>query len=322
MAYNLGIKFKGLEELQIEFLEIPWIKQFLILCHRNYLYDRPIIRDSDTVDYEKFLQLADRCRLLLGWNWVKTQDQLKDWTITTKMHKDIESFLASGYNNIPDGFDQLLHDLHHALHSMQGLTSRTIQLEWFNDDGFPLEDFEFIHDNTLGAVHLQNPFVGHPPMWIYEQNDYSNVWQTCKFHDFVRPGIVIKIQGELTKTIKTASLDSYLQRWQTLAPDFVKFHGQEKLIKNSGQPVIGYVTNNHVLLELKKQKNKEFEYFRFDEALSDLEKYNEFIKLKRSITHSDYDKIAGIDWPSYQDFVVANEIPAWMLEEIKIMTRR
>jgi hypothetical protein len=73
---------------------------------------------------------------------------------------------------------------------------------------------------------------------------------------------------------------------------------------------------------LKKQKNKEFEYFRFDEALSDLEKYNEFIKLKRSITHSDYDKIAGIDWPSYQDFVVANEIPAWMLEEIKIMTRR
>jgi hypothetical protein len=321
MAHNLGIKFKGIEELQVEFLEIPWIEQFLILCHKNYLYDRPVVRDSNTVNYENFLQLVDRCNHVLGWNWCTTQDQLRDWSITIKMHKDIEAYLATGYHNIPDGLDHLLHDLHHGLHSMQGLTSHVIQLEWFNDDGFPLPDLEFLHDNTLGAVHLQNPFVGHPPMWIYQQNDFSNVWQTCKFHDFVRPGIVIKIDGELTKAIKTPSLHRYLHQWQTMAPDFVEFHSQDKMIKNSGQPVIGYVTNNHVLLELKKQNIKEFEYFRFDPALMALEKYDESVKLKRSVTQSDYEKMAGLDWPSYQDFVEDREIPDWVWQEIKAMTR-
>lgn len=320
MAYSLGIKFKGIQELQIEFLDIPWIPQFLTMVHKNYLYDQPIVRDFNSVDYDKFLELANLCGHVLGWDWLKTQDQLKDWSVTTKMHKDIETFLSQGYHNIPDGLDQLLHDAHHGLHSMQEAGSRSsIQLEWFNDDGFALPDLDFVHDNTLGAVVLQNPFVGHPPMWIYVQNDHSNIWQTCKFHDHVRPGLLIKMQGQMSKTIKAPNLDAYMSWWKSHAPDFVEFHGQDKLLQNSGIPVIGYVTNNHVLLELKKQNTIEFEYFRFDPALDGLDQYNDIVKLKRSIIKSDYELMAGPDWPSYQDFVTAAEIPPWLLAEIKTM---
>ncbi len=116
-----------------------------------------------------------------------------------------------------------------------------LQIEWFNDDGFALDkSFKFKLNMEVGDIKLQNPFVGHGPLQIYRYNDWSNVFQTCHFHDFVRPGINIytKVRDN------TDILDgSYEEWWQTNATEFVSQHGMEKIWHYTGHPVIGRTLN-------------------------------------------------------------------------------
>ena len=325
MCSDLIIKFKNIGELHIEFLDLPFIENFVKLCNKHYVYQKPIVRDYKNYDIELLKKLANQSKDLLGWNWIKTDDQYNDLAVTTQLHKDLEKFLSNGYNNIPDGYDQLLHDLHVSLHSAQGHHSQSsIQLEWFDDDGFPLNDhdLEFINDNTLGAVMLQNPYVGHPPSWVYGQNDHTNVWQTCRFHDFVRPGIVIKLTGNIEKTVVPYSKkqqDNYIKWFQDVAPDFLAHHGNEKMLRNQGSPIIGYVTNNQLLLELKKQNSIEFEYLSFDSKFQLDNTFDPLIAIKKNITKDDYDRMSGDAWPSYNDFMNNHDVPDFVLEELARM---
>lgn len=325
MSPDLTIKFSNVDELHINFLDLPLIKKFVDLCHHNYVYQKPIVRDYKNYDIDVLKNLANQAKDLLGWNWIKSNDQYNDLAVTTQMHKDLEIFLSNGYNNIPAGFDQLLHDLHVALHSAQGSNNRNnIQLEWFNDDGFPLNDhdLEFVNDNTLGAVVLQNPYVGHPPAWVYGQNDHNNIWQTCRFHDVVKPGIVINLIGNLEKTVVPISKkqqDDYISWFQKHAPDFLDHHGKEKMLRNLGSPVIGYVANNHVLLELKKQQHIKFDYLHFHSRFQLDNTVDPLIGLKRSVTKDDYERMAGPDWPTYDDFVNNPAVPEFVLNEITKM---
>lgn len=121
------------------------------------------------------------------------------------------------------------------------VTTGFLQIEWFNDEGFALdESFEFKLNMEVGDIKLQNPFVGHGPLQIYRYNDWTNVFQTCKFHDFVRPGINI-----LTKVRDNSDIldGSYEHWWRTNAPDFVAQHGWDRIWHYTGHPVIGRTLN-------------------------------------------------------------------------------
>jgi hypothetical protein len=112
---------------------------------------------------------------------------------------------------------------------------------------------------NFGDIKVQNPYVGHIPTLAYYQNDCSNIMQTCRFHDFVKPGIYIETRED--KYYNNFSISEYINWWTTNAPEFVSTHGLEKLLHYTGQPVIGRVenlddlhrvVNSDLILELEK----------------------------------------------------------------------
>jgi hypothetical protein len=93
----------------------------------------------------------------------------------------------------------------------------------------------------FGDIKVQNPYVGHIPLLAYQQNDYSNILQTCRFHDFVKPGIYIETRED--HGYHDFSISAYINWWKSHAPEFLASHGLEKLLHYTGQPVIGRVVN-------------------------------------------------------------------------------
>jgi hypothetical protein len=320
MKYHYAVKLKNYDELLIKLNDSNLTKYYLYLLHKNYQRQPPLLRDQGAYTLEKMQTLAKQCKNVLGWNW--TNLDYSDIAITTQMHKDIETYLSTGFSNVPAEHDHLLHELHICLHSIQRNNKRTtIQFEWFNDDGFSLKDYDFTfsHDGTLGAICLQNPYVGHPPDWVCEQNDYTNVWQTCKFHDFVRPGFVIQMTGSIEKTINSFNVSNYVKWWKTHALDFFEFHGEQKMITNTGKPVIGYVVNNDLLLTMQHQSLLELEYIRFNPEI-DISPAQQVFLPDCKIGQHDYNNIAGPDWPPYDQFVTGQNIPSFVVKEIEELT--
>lgn len=321
MEYHLALKFRESQELLIRLNDTDLAHDYLCLFARNYQRQLPLLRDQGAYDLQRMKELAAKCKEILNWDWIK--DRYDDYEITTKMHKDIEQYLSQGFKHVPIEHDALLHELHICLHSIQRNNQRTtIQLEWFNDDGFPLKDydFEFTHDYTLGAIMLQNPYVGHPPDWLWKENDHTNVWQTCRFHDFVRPGLVINMQGNLEKTIVPfTQQDEYLDWWETVAPDFLKHHGKEVLLYNTGRPVIGYIINNKDLIDLQSLEKINFEYVRFNPLINLVPRKQSFQPIF-PINREDYDNIAGPSWPSYEEFIKDRNPASSIIQEILELT--
>jgi hypothetical protein len=316
--YDFVVKFQDSAELYIKFNDSELTRDYVALFFRNYKKQPPILRDQGAYDIARMRELASQARDILGWNW--TEADYSDYAVTTRMHKDLEIYLSKGFTDIPLRHDSLLHELHICLHSAQLQNQRTtIQLEWFNDDGFDLKkyDFQFIHDDTLGAVSLQNPYVGHPPDWIWKQNDHTAVWQTCKFHDFVRPGLVISMQGHLQRTIAEFNRVDYLNWWRQMAPNFLAYHGEKKMLSNTGKPVIGYVINNHDLVPLQDKRQLNFEWIKFHPDLDSKISFDN-LPVLQPISQSDYQNIAGPDWPTYEQFVNGNR-PNYVCQEIHDM---
>lgn len=319
MWYHFAIKFKQGPELLVQIHDTDLAHDWLCLFHRNYQRELPLLRDLGAYSLPRMKQLVSKCKNILGWNWI--HDDYDNIALTTAMHKDLEQYLAKGFHDIPCANDELLHELHICLHAMQETNLRTsIQLEWFNDDGFDLADydFKFRHEDTLGSILLQNPYVGHPPDWIWQQNDHTNVWQTCRFHDYVRPGFVIKMTGSLEPTICEFDSRAYLDWWTKIAPDFVNYHGIEKMLANTGRPVIGQIINNADLLPLQDMATLSFEYVRFPRDLV-LNPVRQNFANFFAINRTDYDNLAGPDWPDYDQFISNTSSFPNVIEEIRIM---
>lgn len=320
MQYDLAVKFRDAPELLITLSDSDLARDWLYLFNINLERSAPLFRDSVAYSLERLNQLAKQAQQELGWNWnIHDSIGFKD---TTQMHKDIENYLSRGYRNITEGQDYLLHEIHICLHfCQQGNLRTSMQLEWFNDDGFSLHgyDFKFSHDNTLGAVWLQNPYVGHPPDWIWKQNDHTNVWQTCRFHDWVRPGLVINMQGSIEPSQRPFDQDAYLEWWQTNAPEFIAYHGASHMLANVGHPVIGYVINNQDLLPLQQSEKIEFEYAKLRPGFDPKPSRQSPIK-SCAINEIDYQNLCGPDWPDYTKFKQDPGSYPTVLQEIKDMT--
>ena len=155
-----------------------------------YQKQKPIFRDANRYTKDYMHSLALKVRDLLGWNWITEEYTPKN---AARFHKDIEVLLKNGFNNVPEELDEILHELHYGLHILEWPKFNHggwLQIEWYNDEGFELDsNFKFKKTMSIGDVKLQNPYVGHGPTQIYVEQDGINISQTCKFHNFVKPGI-------------------------------------------------------------------------------------------------------------------------------------
>jgi hypothetical protein len=241
---DIVVKFKNQPELNIILDDNPTASSWLELFKNNYRRQFPIFRDQKKYTLEYLNQLALEAKNSLGWDCETDIKSIKD---TVDLHKNLETTLANGFSSIPAVYDNLIHELHFCLHKTEYIDINArinvrhwLQIEWFNNDGFTLDPtFSHSHKIEFGSIRLQNPYVGHIPWQVYEQNDYENIFQTCKFHDFVRPGLHIHTGVPMFKF----DLEEYIAWWMTNAPDFVEHHSMDKILHYTGHPVIGHVTN-------------------------------------------------------------------------------
>jgi hypothetical protein len=270
---DLSIYFKDFPPLLVQLDNNKVAHQWKKLFVDNYSQQMPICRSGKKKYTLAYLnELVAEANEKLHWNYSTSIASADD---TVELHKNIEQICANGFKNIPSAYDNLIHEMHFCIHVVESsailapvtYTKPTVtttpvnkvqtiasvnkvqtiapvavlQIEWFNDDGFALDkSFKFKLNLEVGDIKLQNPFVGHGPLQIYRYNDWSNVFQTCRFHDFVRPGINL-----LTRVRdNTDILDgSYEEWWQTNATEFVSQHGMEKIWHYTGHPVIGRTLN-------------------------------------------------------------------------------
>jgi hypothetical protein len=244
------VKFNNQPVLICEIKQCLVGRQFFQLCKQNYTDATPVFRDPMRYTDEYMRSLCQRARDELGWRW---GDHDLASGIGAWLHKDLETLLVQGFANIPEQFDELVHELHYGLHLRQHGTklARTswLQIEWYNDDGFALDE-DFVFDPVLkfGEIRLQNPYVGHGPLQMYQESDYINIAQTCKFHDFVKPGFNIA----MIDYSGVPDLDWLIEQFRNSDPDFVARHGEHKIRHYTGYPIIGKVLNLDDLDRVKK----------------------------------------------------------------------
>jgi len=240
-------------EFQVQFQNCPVLhccvdntdlgqKYYHLLQQQWNTTQSAIFRDPQKYTLAHFQQLADCATQELGWHWKREKYTLD---VTTQLHKDLEQYLSQGYENIPEQHDELLHEIHFALHAIESGSRRNswLQIEWFDDNGFELASDQYPAkiDLEFGDLRLQNPYVGHHPLYLYQQQDYKNITQTCRFHDFVKPGINLVIDPRKSK--RKFDWEKYLDWFRLHGKDFLQTHGEDQLKCYTGHPVIGRVIN-------------------------------------------------------------------------------
>lgn len=259
---KFAVKFKNCPILECQLDDTSLAERYYELLKQQYTDDpQPIFRDQQKYTIEYFKQLVVQAQEILGWNWYRHH---YDVDTTIRLHKDIEEYLAKGFDSIPEEHDEILHELHFALHSIESGSKRDnwLQIEWYNDRGFDISPEEYPAKCQLvfGDLRLQNPFVGHHPLFLYEQQDSINVAQTCKFHNFCKPGINIVINdSDKTKFNKSKYVDWFI----TNASEFVTTHGIKKILQFTGHPIVGRVLNLNDLRIVVAMPVIEFEYLKF-----------------------------------------------------------
>lgn len=266
---KIRINFKNFPGLDCTIQDTVTGHCYFSLVKENYQQCFPVYREELKYTPEYFQQLAHRAAHTFGWNWSK--HDIKRSGVGALLHKDLELLLINGFENVPKEHDDLIHEIHYALHLTQhriysgpvrGHQTSWFQIEWFNDSGFELgTDFEFERNLAMGAIKLQNPFVGHGPLQMWFERDFINVDQTCKFHTFVKPGINVVH----TCPYPTPDVNKIVSKFQTHAPEFVARHGRDKIIHYTGYPVIGCVDNLDLLMHLKQTVNLELGNLEFYE---------------------------------------------------------
>jgi hypothetical protein len=249
---QIGVKFEGFPMLECEIHSTNLGRAYFNLVKQNYANQSPVYRDRLKFTKDYVQSLAHQANDYFGWQWSLSNLNLSETTI---MHKDIEALVGTDFSNVPEHLDNVVHDLHYGLHLLQDNTPLNrlgwMQIEWYNDNGFDADDVPFTLGMEVGDLRLQNPFVGHGPLQIYLENDYSKISQTCKFHNFVRPGINIVT----LKYDDFTAQEDLIAKFKQADPMFVEEHGVEKIVSYTGYPVIGKTLNVDVLNDIIEYPN-------------------------------------------------------------------
>jgi hypothetical protein len=243
------VKFEQQPVLAITVNDTETGRIYFDLVRNQHKMQKPYYKDSILWTNEYMIELALKAKQVFGWNWLHDN---YDLSITAQLHKDLENSVGKlGFESIPEQYDSLLYDLHHCLHAIQFgpndlLRPDNFQIEWLTDNSVPLPgSFEFVPNTNYGDLILINPYVGHNPLQIYNENDFSSLLTTCRFHNIVKPGIV------LTNVQKYISKETILKKFQEEDPAFVELHGAEKIKYYSGSAVIGCVDDVKIFKHLK-----------------------------------------------------------------------
>jgi hypothetical protein len=256
--FTFKVKFKDLPPLKCIIDNTDLGRKYYELVKQQWHDDQhAIFRDPQRYTFDYFTDLAHQAHRELGWDWIKPK---YDLPTTTLLHKDIEQYLSQGYEHIPEEHDELLHEIHFALHAIESGSRRNswLQIEWYNDRGFsiPCEQYPAKLNLEFGDLRLQNPYVGHHPLYLYQQRDSTNIMQTCKFHDFAKPGINVVINKN---SYRPFDWDHYMTWFNKHSPQFLQLHGEQKLRQYTGHPVIGKIENLNDLETVLKTSVLEFE---------------------------------------------------------------
>ena len=259
---KIFLKFYNHPVLAIDVHDTETGRLYYNLTKKQNEIQECFFRDSIIYNKEYMIELAKQASDAFGWNWF-SEDY--DLSITATLHKDLENYIGKlSFAQIPEKYDMLLYDLHHCLHAIQNTSNYTrsdnLQIEWMTDASLPLpKSFEFQEQCQLGDLILINPYVGHNPLQIYLENDFSNLQSTCKFHNVIKPGVVIANSVIATK-------DDILKMFKEKDPDFVRLHGEDKIKYYAGSAVIGRVENIKEFIKIKhSQKPLIFEYIEFND---------------------------------------------------------
>lgn len=241
MVVDFEIKFHNIPSLKVQLDKTQLAEKYYNLLKFQYLEDSNVIfRDRQYYTLDVLCNLAAQANDCLGWNWDLSDTS---WENLTLLHKDIEYLVGDGYENLPAEYDNLVHDMHFALHSIEYNNQRDpwLQLEWYNDNGFEIKPEEYPGKRVceVGDIKLQNPWVGHSPHMVYMQNDNTNIMQTCKFHDFAKPGINIMIE----KYGSNQPYENYYNWFNKHCPEFLEKHTWETTKAFIGEPVVGRINN-------------------------------------------------------------------------------
>lgn len=251
---DLTVLFRDQPPLHIALFDNETARVWKQLFVQNYTRKFPIFRDMMKYSWEYLEHLIQEANRVCGWDFPSHVRTLDD---TLDLHKHIETTLQPGYHTVPQTWHHLLDELHFALHKIQqgDMEYRPhrgwfLQLEWFNSDVEPLpEDFVFTSPSSFGSIRLQNVYVGHTPLMIYQQNDWSKVSQTCRFHDAIKPGLHIMCADPPAGTLEYDPVH-YRDTWMQQAPEFVAQHGWDRIMYYTGHPLIGQVINLHALAQV------------------------------------------------------------------------
>ena len=255
------VNFQTHHPLVINLEDSETAELYLTLLQDNLTRTPPMWRDPMKYDIKYFRELCKEIKEKLGWDWDMTNFTMAS---TVDFHKDIENFLEKdrSFRNIPGEHQNLLHEAHFCIHTIQHRDDNfprgsSLQFEWFNDDYVVLPDNKVFEVNPgFGDIILQNPYVGHPPIQCWQNNDYKNITRTCAYHDRILPGLKIN----LTHNTKYGlNLDKYKGWWTDECADFVAINGMEKIIKYTGFPIIGQVLNKDHLEKIVPDKELKFE---------------------------------------------------------------
>lgn len=261
---KIFVKFFQQPLLSISVDDTETGRLYFDLTRKQNQIQTPYYRDTLLWTKEYMIELAQQAKQAFGWDWL---DDNYDLSKTAQLHKDLENSVGKlGFESVPEKYDSLLYDLHHCLHAIQGNIQRSVrsdyfQIEWMTDNSVPLpSSFEFVPEVNFGALILLNPYVGHNPLQIYRENDFSCLSTTCKFHDKIKPGIVIN-NGQ-----RHISKQTILEKFLEKDPKFVKLHGEEKIKYYSGSAVIGHVDDIDIYKAIKTSPTLlTLEYVDFDE---------------------------------------------------------
>jgi hypothetical protein len=86
--------------------------------------------------------------------------------------------------------------------------------------------------------------------------------QTCRFHDFAKPGLNLVIAKNKNQSTKF-DWKKYINWFETHANDFVSMHGAERIEKFTGHPIVGSIINKEDLQTLIDQPVIKFESITF-----------------------------------------------------------
>ena len=238
---SVKLFFKNFDPIEISVDNTKTGNLYIDIVKQHYQKQNPHFVDNIGWSVERLIELAKIAKKELNWNWLKDEYTID---ITAQLHKDLEhSIGVHGFESIPEKYDWLFYELHHCLHSIQfGKKEKSrncnLQVEWFTDDYHVLpDDFVFADQVNTGDVILINPYVGHNPLQIYMEQDYEDLDSTVKFHDKIKPAVVISSFGF------TVDKQKILKTFMEKDPEFVKKHTADKILYYTGAAKIGHVTN-------------------------------------------------------------------------------